>query len=899
MSGQKWRHVIKAALLLPAVVLLTTATSAAKYSGGTGEPNNPYRIATPNDLNDIANHVEDYNKWFILINDINMAGFVYTTALIAADTSTSSGFQGTRFTGVFDGNHCNISNLTIDTAGAGNDYLGLFGRIDQPAQVEDLYIEDLSIIGGLGSYYLGGLCGSNGDGLVSWSITSGGTVRNCYVTGSVSGGDYSESVGGLGGRNYGTISNCCATAGVSAGSSPWNLGGLVGFNWSGSITNCYATGQVSSGSGSLCLGGLVGTNDEGSISECYATGTICGYYKVGGLVAVNRFGSISKSWASGSVSGDDEVGGLVGCSKGSLVNCYATGCVSGQNDVGGLAGLVIGGSILNCLGTGGVIATGDNVGGLIGHNNSGTISNCYAVGTVSGSTLIGGLVGCDSTGSYKSSFWDTDINPDVNGIGNGKDPNVIGKTTGEMQTKSTFTDAGWDFVGERANGTNEVWKMPAGDGYPVQSRFNGYVPPELPGEGTLDQPYLISDANGLGAIYHCESSACYRLVADINLWGITWSAAPIPVFFGLLDGAGHTINNLHIEGAGFLGLIGTAWAGAEIKNLIIVNADVDAGKGYDVGGMVGFSKSSNISNCYSTGSISGGSGVGGLAGGIFWGRVSRCCASGSVSGDDYVGGLVGSSDGNISNCYAASSVTAREDAVGGLVGYNYQTILNCYANGSVSADGNVGGLVGYDQGGYYTKCFWDSDVNPDVNGIGNTTDPNVIGKSTAEMQTESTYTNAGWDFVGEVCNGREDIWRMCWDGGWYARLAWQFYEWGDFVCPDRVDLKDFSYVAARFGRIACAESNNCDGADLDYSGIVDRTDVKILTDLWLKGRPAPGELAVPPGADFADYAKLTSRWLHQQCWLTHNCHAADLDFSGAVDWKDLKIFCEHWLEGTE
>jgi len=29
------------------------------------------------------------------------------------------------------------------------------------------------------------------------------------------------------------------------------------------------------------------------------------------------------------------------------------------------------------------------------------------------------------------------------------------------------------------------------------------------------------------------------------------------------------------------------------------------------------------------------------------------------------------------------------------------------------------------------------------------------------MQTESTFTSAGWDFVGETSNGTEDIWKMC------------------------------------------------------------------------------------------------------------------------------------------
>jgi hypothetical protein len=113
-----------------------------------------------------------------------------------------------------------------------------------------------------------------------------------------------------------------------------------------------------------------------------------------------------------------------------------------------------------------------------------------------------------------------------------------------------------------------------------------------------------------------------------------------------------------------------------------------------------------------------------------------------------------------------------------------------------------------------------------------------------------------------------------------------------------VDFKDFSYLAARFGGVDCADSNNCDGADLDCSGIVDSKDVKILIESWLKGRAAPGELAVPSTVDFADYAMLAGRWLNQECWVEHNCYGTDLDFSGAIEWGDLKIFCEHWLDAV-
>jgi len=47
-------------LILIIMVLCTGTPVNAKYSGGTGEPNDPYRIATAEDLNDIGNYEEDW-----------------------------------------------------------------------------------------------------------------------------------------------------------------------------------------------------------------------------------------------------------------------------------------------------------------------------------------------------------------------------------------------------------------------------------------------------------------------------------------------------------------------------------------------------------------------------------------------------------------------------------------------------------------------------------------------------------------------------------------------------------------------------------------------------------------------------------------------------------------------
>jgi hypothetical protein len=256
-------------IVLSAIVfLLISSPSQAKYSGGTGEPNAPYRIATPNDLNDVANHVEDFNKCFVLVNDVNMRGLEYSTALIAPDTNTGGEFQGTAFTGIFEGNDHVISNLAIDTAGADNAYLGLFGLLGETSEVRNLGIEDVNITGADFSYRVGGLCGCNY-----------GTISNCHGGGDVSG---NSGVGGLCGFNDGVIRRCYAISTVSGADvySP-SLGGLCGFNYRrGTIGDSYAGGSVS---GYSFLGGLCGYNREGTISTCYATSSVKGVVQRGGL----------------------------------------------------------------------------------------------------------------------------------------------------------------------------------------------------------------------------------------------------------------------------------------------------------------------------------------------------------------------------------------------------------------------------------------------------------------------------------------------------------------------------------------------------------------------------------------------------------------------------------------
>ena len=159
----------------------------------------------------------------------------------------------------------------------------------------------------------------------------------------------------------------------------------------------------------------------------------------------------------GSVSGNHIVGGLTGYNRGTLSNCTSLCTVLGIGwVVGGLAG-GNSGIITDCCSTSDVSAEG-YVGGLVGSSN-GAITNCYSVGSVSSHTTGGGLLGFNY-GTVTASFWDIETSGQTSSAGG------IGKTTVEMQTAGTFLEAGWDFVGETANGTEDIWWILEGQDYP-------------------------------------------------------------------------------------------------------------------------------------------------------------------------------------------------------------------------------------------------------------------------------------------------------------------------------------------------------------------------------------------------------------------------------------------------
>jgi hypothetical protein len=244
----------------------------------------------------------------------------------------------------------------------------------------------------------------------------------------------------------------------------------------------------------------------------------------------------------------------------------------------------------------------------------------------------------------------------------------------------------------------------------------------------------------------------FNLTADLDLTGVDvdgdgkgwlpigyWGSGAF--FNGAFDGQGHTISNMTINrpdndnGVGLFGAIdpdsdGAAWDHDQVKNLALV--DINIIGGISTGGLVGVILATGIAHGYS---------------------INNCYVTGVVQGVRRVGGFVGySNNGYFLNCYTEVAVDCPNSQceIGGFIGYDTigSDCVNCYSMGAVTVsapvteDTNVGGFVGKAADVYATNTFFDTQTSgKDTDG----TNGDAVGKITAEMKQETTFTN--WDFT--------------------------------------------------------------------------------------------------------------------------------------------------------
>ena len=599
------------------------------YSGGDGTSDNPYKIANAGDLLSIAQHTFSYDKHFILVKDISLAGHTFTAAVIAPDTEASnSAYDGPAFTGVFDGSGRTISGLVIN----GDDYAGLFGKIDAGGQVKNLAVKDVSIGG---DQYVGAVAGWNAN-LVSGCWSSGAVAANSYA-------------GGLTGVNGGTVSRSYSTTAVSGA---LYIGGLAGAAGGGTFTECYAAGSVS---GTGWCGAIAGNkNMTVYANRCYFLSTsgpnngigtpltavqmiqqgsfvdwdfrrIWGMpfyksppmllkfpgtffaqsgdesdpYRISSAAQLTHVAQNAVMYESAFVltknidmAGQSFPAAIIAPDANSVSSGFQgtpfTGVFDGKgykvfglaidgNDYAGLFGQVGSDGQIRDLGVEGSVAGNQYVGALAGDVLQGSVSNCYTVGEVNGANNVGGLAGRNA-GAVANCRADGEVSAAGYSVGG-----LVGNNSGPL------TDCR---AGARVQGASAVGGLAGGN---------------------------------WSFVTRCYAAA--TVTGDM--------------FVGGLVGGSYQYTGNIIE---------------------CYSTGAVSGNGF-VGGLVGINKGAVILNGYASGPVAGNYYIGGFVGGnafdeinYDYGSVAFCFSTGTVSGASNSGGFAGENGINfISNCYFLDS----------------------------------------------------------------------------------------------------------------------------------------------------------------------------------------------------------------------------------------------------
>jgi len=566
--------------------------------------------------------------------------------------------------------------------------------------------------------------------------------------------------------------------------------GLFGYTQNATLENMRIEIADEGVKGNLYVGGLVGEAMYTTITGCSVSGgMVCGYARTGGLAGYLLESSANACFASVDIrlleiEGEDDgsyrtaySGGLAGLvdSNSSLTDCYATGSVSLANEEGNYNKQDI------------------RLGGLAGFlTNNSEITRCYATGEVTASKgYPGGLAGENYNSTITSSYFNSDTNDVLNGVGNVSSDGVEGKSVVDLRKKATFED--WTF-------DSTLWTIQEGTTAPYFNWQTENYPLHVfaGGDGTEGNPWQISTAGQLAALNNYlgrdHEDKHFKIVQDIDL--TDWLTAdrgneentkgwkPIgkstDYFWGSLDGQGFTVSGLWIDRVeeNFIGLFGYT-ENATLENIHIEIAD-EGVKGYDyAGGLVGSAAYTTITGCsVSGGMVCGYDLTGGLAGYLFQSSANACFASvdirllemeGEYDGFTWstrTGGLAGrvTVNSSLTDCYATGSVSlANEEGnynkqsinIGGLVGYltDNSEITRCYATGEVTASkGTIGGLIGYSSG-TITSSYFNSDANDMLNGVGDGSNNGVEGKSVVDLRKKATFED--WTFDSNLWTIRE------------------------------------------------------------------------------------------------------------------------------------------------
>lgn len=304
------------------------------------------------------------------------------------------------------------------------------------------------------------------------------------------------------------------------------------------------------------------------------------------------------------------------------------------------------------------------------------------------------------------------------------------------------------------------------------------------GDGTESNPWQISNVTELQAIN--DNTAYYNdyfvLINDIDASVTsTWNGGagfvplrPFASFIGDFNGMGYNITDVYIyrPTTDEVGLFGECWAGANIHNFSIIDANV-TGR-YQVAQCVGYADGAVSINNIST-----------LGGHVY---------SDEIAGSHI--GLANTIDVVLSHGYSTASVSSSGNSgTGGGVGNNKGVIQYYYAAGPISAPSNSGGVAGVNTG-TVQYSYYDSETT------GQSDTGKGIPKTTAEMQTQSTFVS--WDFNDIWIMQDYPVFRSSVDNIYYD-VTVKDEATEAIICPDSVKI--YSETLSYTGVINCSENS--------------------------------------------------------------------------------------------
>lgn len=458
------------------------------FAGGNGTVDDPYLIATADQLNNMRYKL---NGHFKVINNIDLDIAPYNTA----KGWEPIGSLPTPFVGTFDGGKdkgFTISNLMINTD---ESYLGLFGNVHN-ASIKNVDLAAVTI----NQSTLGGSAGMVG-ALAGAAMNS--TILNSTSQGEITGRDY---IGGLIGKAIGeTI--------IKDSSSSVDI--LLPLNSNNTVL------EIKDSNGDLIKtaydyrGGLVGYVDGAharvTINNSRADGEVQGVACVGGLIGIGLYVDIIDSHASGIVTGYN-----IGTSSTTSDNAYS-------QIIGGLAGRLANATVNKSYSESAIVKGRYSVAGFVGQSNGSNYYNNYSRSFVEGEQVAGfiyafkadhdirfayttdGVYQIESTwygfapknakAQVSEAYYVNDDISEDKGLG-------VGLSSADLKNQNTFASAvePWDFT--------EIWTIDPNinDGFPYFKTKALPIPAQTPVITT--QP---SDKNAL-----LKETVTLSVAAEVN-----------------------------------------------------------------------------------------------------------------------------------------------------------------------------------------------------------------------------------------------------------------------------------------------------------------------------------------------------------------------------------------------